>query len=148
MTQSAPKPCSQCHVLVTDGTSRCAAHKVVAGSFADERRGTRQERGYGAAWDRIRVRVMRRDGGLCQVCKGQGLLVEAKEVDHVVPKAQGGTDVDANLQAICTPCHRAKTAREAGAGRGWGGRISGADQRRTGLLPTFLRARVSSEGGG
>lgn len=36
----------------------------------------------------------------------------AREVDHIVPKAQGGTDDDGNLQAINVLCHKAKTLRE------------------------------------
>jgi 5-methylcytosine-specific restriction endonuclease McrA len=53
----------------------------------------------------------------------------ATEVDHRLPKSQGGTDDDANLQSICSPCHKTKTATEkagrhaagapdVGAGRG------------------------------
>ncbi|EHS1339913.1 HNH endonuclease, partial [Escherichia coli] len=36
----------------------------------------------------------------------------AKTVDHIIPKAHGGTDADCNLQSLCWPCHKAKTARE------------------------------------
>jgi 5-methylcytosine-specific restriction protein A len=36
----------------------------------------------------------------------------ATEVDHIVPKSQGGTDDDDNLQAICSPCHKTKTGSE------------------------------------
>ena len=38
------------------------------------------------------------------------------EVDHIQPKSRGGRDTLVNLQALCAPCHRAKTARERGAG--------------------------------
>ncbi|MEQ7870735.1 HNH endonuclease signature motif containing protein [Chromohalobacter salexigens] len=41
----------------------------------------------------------------------------ASEVDHIVGQAFGGTDDDDNLEAICTPCHKAKTARESQSGR-------------------------------
>ena len=41
----------------------------------------------------------------------------AAEVDHITPLTLGGTDDDANLQALCTPCHRTKTQAEARAGR-------------------------------
>lgn len=61
---------------------------------------------------------MRRDQGLCQVCRQAGRVTPATQVDHVVPKAEGGTDDEGNLQAICPACHRAKTGREAGRGRG------------------------------
>lgn len=40
----------------------------------------------------------------------------ATEVDHITPKASGGTDDPANLQGICKACHRAKTQDEAARG--------------------------------
>jgi 5-methylcytosine-specific restriction protein A len=46
----------------------------------------------------------------------------AREVDHITPKAEGGNDDEANLQALCSPCHAAKTKQESARGirRGWG----------------------------
>jgi hypothetical protein len=41
---------------------------------------------------------------------------EADEVDHIVPVAAGGDDSMGNLQAICAPCHKVKTAVESGRG--------------------------------
>lgn len=118
MPKAAPKPCVMCATLVYDGTSRCAAHKVLAGSFADKRRGSSQERGYGRQWVHARNRVMLRDCGICQPCKADGIVHMGTEVDHIVPKAEGGTDDDANLQTICKARHRAKTQAEAARGRG------------------------------
>ena len=115
MPKAAPKPCAQvgCGVLVRDGSSRCEKHKVKAGTFADSRRGSRHARGYGTAWDKLRARVLSRDAGLCQPCLALGHTTPATQVDHITNKAQGGTDAEHNLQAICTPCHKAKTAQEA-----------------------------------
>jgi 5-methylcytosine-specific restriction endonuclease McrA len=39
-------------------------------------------------------------------------------VDHITPKAEGGTDDHDNLQSICTECHDAKTQAEAQRARG------------------------------
>ena len=39
------------------------------------------------------------------------------ELDHIVPLIDGGGHEPANLQTLCTPCHKAKTAREASARR-------------------------------
>ena len=78
-----------------------------------EKRGTRHERGYGSAWDRVRAQVMLRDKGLCQPCRHAGRVSPATEVDHIVPKSQEGTDDSTNLQAICSPCHKVKTAMES-----------------------------------
>lgn len=123
MPVAAPKPCSQagCGVLVRDGTNRCPKHPKV-NSFADQRRGNRHERGYGSAWDKLRALVLARDCGLCQVCSAAGRVSLANAVDHIKPKAEGGTDDESNLQAICKPCHLIKTADEAKRGihRGWG----------------------------
>ena len=65
---------------------------------------------------------MLRDAGLCQPCKAAGRIRAGNEVDHVVPKADGGTDSTANLQCICSACHAVKSAREGSRGRaGQGG---------------------------
>lgn len=87
---------------------------------------SRHERGYGAAWDKLRRRVLIRDKHLCQPCLRVQRVTPAREVDHITPKAQGGTDDESNLQSICPTCHRAKTATDNGAkprlqfdARGW-----------------------------
>ena len=46
---------------------------------------------------------------LCAAC-GEA----ASEVDHIVPLAQGGREMDwTNVQPLCGACHAAKTAAEA-----------------------------------
>jgi 5-methylcytosine-specific restriction protein A len=40
------------------------------------------------------------------------LAAVATHVDHIKPKAHGGTDDDDNLESLCAACHRAKTATE------------------------------------
>jgi len=69
----------------------------------------------GRPWRRTCDRIKERDLHTCQAC---GLVTLQLEVDHIINIAQGGSDDDANLQALCVPCHRSKTAREAGQGRG------------------------------
>lgn len=83
----------------------------------DHRGKTRQQRGYGAAWDRLRKRILARDRYLCQPCLRKGRVRQATAVDHVHPKANGGTDDEANLQAICDPCHDEKSATDRGQRR-------------------------------
>lgn len=82
----------------------------------DAVRGNRHQRGYDYAWEKLRERIMQRDTGLCQPCKRNGHVTMATQVDHITPKAQGGGNDDANLQAICDPCHRDKTSRESKGG--------------------------------
>ncbi len=79
---------------------------------------SRQARGYGRLWEKLRAAALARDLHLCQPCKRAGRVTPATEVDHITPKAQGGTDTLENTQAICGPCHRAKTAREAAEAQG------------------------------
>lgn len=108
-----PKACRArgCRNTTTDPSGYCESHK--SEGWKQYKPGqSRHQRGYGAKWDVIRERVLKRDKGLCQLCLRAGVVREAKTVDHIIPKAHGGTDVDSNLQSLCWPCHKAKTARE------------------------------------
>ena len=65
---------------------------------------------YGStSWRRLRRVILRRDGYRCQKCGKAGRL----ECDHVIPVHKGGAFWEpSNLQALCRPCHFAKSARE------------------------------------
>ncbi|WP_420910624.1 HNH endonuclease [Qipengyuania spongiae] len=78
------------------------------------KRESRHARGYGTAWEKLRKVILQRDKHLCQPCKRAGRITVAQAVDHILAKANGGTDDPANLQAICTPCHNAKLAEDQG----------------------------------
>jgi 5-methylcytosine-specific restriction protein A len=69
----------------------------------------------------LRSLVLERDRYLCQACQRQGKATPATEVDHIVPEAEGGTSVPSNLEAVCGPCHKAKTQQEAIRARQRGG---------------------------
>lgn len=83
---------------------------------------SRQSRGYGSAWEKVRKQVIERDKGLCQPCLRAGRVTAFRAVDHITPKAvaekqrwsQAKTDDPDNLQCICKPCHDEKTAKENG----------------------------------
>ena len=81
------------------------------------KRESRHKRGYGTAWDKLRKEILERDKYLCQPCRRGGQSTVAKMVDHIKPKAKGGTDDPGNLQSICAPCHLDKTLRENGKRR-------------------------------
>jgi len=112
MPRAAPRPCTYpgCAGLAYRG-SRCKSHPY------DERnkggynahKGNRHAQGYGYEWAKQRMRILRRDDHLCQVCG----MAEATQVDHITPKAQLGSDDESNLMAVCVRCHRSKTARES-----------------------------------
>ena len=77
-------------------------------------RGNRHQQGYGNAWDKLRLRVLRRDNYLCQNCLKTDRATIAKDVDHRVPKAKGGSDAMENLQSLCRTCHTTKTIEDSG----------------------------------
>ena len=60
-------------------------------------------------WPNIRKRVMLRDRYLCYVCGNA-----ARDVDHIDDPHD---HTDANLAAVCAPCHDNKTLAEAAEGR-------------------------------
>jgi 5-methylcytosine-specific restriction endonuclease McrA len=73
--------------------SRCELHR------------SRQARGYDAAWERIRLEILVRDGYRCRI-GGPGCTIRATTVDHIVPLALGGARLDpANLRAACGHCN-------------------------------------------
>lgn len=58
----------------------------------------------------IRYQVLKRDR-TCRLCgcgPDQGLL----QVDHIVPRSQGGGNEIANLQVLCALCNRGKSNRD------------------------------------
>ena len=58
-----------------------------------------------SAWRRVRAAVLLRDLGLCKI-RSSGCLVTASQVDHIVPRRLGGSDLDPrNLRAACLPCN-------------------------------------------
>jgi 5-methylcytosine-specific restriction protein A len=89
------------------------ARPLAGRGWTSEERASRQERGYGSNWECLRKVILARDCGICQPCKRDGHLHEGTEVDHIVPKAEGGTDDEANLQCICHGRHTEKTREEA-----------------------------------
>jgi len=94
--------------------SRIPSLHKPSGGWADQRRGSSNQRGYGAQWQKQRRQVLQQQGGICQPCLRRGHVTPGcNEVDHIINKAQGGDDSPENLQTICTTCHKAKTASEA-----------------------------------
>lgn len=126
MAISAPRVCSApgCYALA-HGSPRCAAHPyeprprkrwAERDRERDKKRGSAVERGYDAAWHRLRNSILRRDP-LCVMCQRAGRTRAAMEVDHIIPIAERPDLrlVESNLQPLCRPCHRIKTARDGRA---------------------------------
>ena len=56
--------------------------------------------------DDVKQLVWMRDGGRCRNCGAQTEL----QFDHIIPVAMGGSSDQANLQILCGPCNRRKSA--------------------------------------
>ena len=65
----------------------------------------------GRAGMRERAQVLSEEP-YCMVCLKAGKRVASDEVDHIRPLAWGGSDDRSNKQALCIPCHAAKSAAE------------------------------------
>lgn len=119
MPPKAKRPCRapMCPGKTQSNHGYCDAHAHLSVGWSNPDRGTAEQRGYGWEWRKKRAAVLKRDRYMCQCgdCKGRGL--PASEVDHVIPKALGGSDDSDNLQAMNEDCHKLKTQAEAVAAR-------------------------------
>jgi 5-methylcytosine-specific restriction protein A len=111
MPLAAPRPCNNptCTKYAVKG-GRCEDHKVKKWDHSGK---SSNERGYGHKWRNLKKRVLQEDGHLCRSCLRDGIYTKAIDVDHIVNKAQGGTDIRINLESICKACHSIKTKRES-----------------------------------
>lgn len=86
---------------------------------------SRHARGYGTAWNKLRLVILQRDNGLCQCihCQGGKIRInQANEVHHIVSKAEAALrgwtpeqiDAPSNLQSINKACHQRETAADQG----------------------------------
>lgn len=92
----------------------------------ERERGSSTQRGYGAEWRKLRARILREEP-TCQYAwqtKTAGVWVvqrydlhrclgPSEEVDHITPKAMGGTDDRSNLRAVCRFHNRSKGSKVA-----------------------------------
>lgn len=67
----------------------------------------------GRPWRRLKQQVHERDGWTCCGCDTVTLKLEC---DHIINKAQGGTDDLDNLQSLCETCHQKKNQLESKQG--------------------------------
>lgn len=116
------KPCRKCKKALTRCRSgyceQCKPADETNWSGWQKQKGNRHERGYGNAWQKLRLTILDRDEHLCQKCLAQGVFTRGTHIDHITPKSKGGTDDPANLQTLCKPCHDHKTATERREGAG------------------------------
>ncbi|WP_407322199.1 HNH endonuclease [Dickeya ananatis] len=113
MPSATPRACRcrGCKKTTTHKSGYCEDHRST-GWQAYKPGQSRHQRGYGTNWDSLRQLILRRDNYLCVECQKAGVVRAATTVDHIVAKSHGGTDAESNLQSLCWPHHRAKTAKE------------------------------------
>lgn len=79
----------------------------------DRLRPTAAERGYNSkAWYSLRKQALLRDNYKCRSCGRVCGDKREAQVDHIVPKQDGGLDELNNLQVLCIACHGRKTRSE------------------------------------
>lgn len=59
----------------------------------------------------LRFEVLRDAGGRCELC-GTSSKEKQIDVDHIIPRANGGSNDRSNLQALCRTCNAQKRARD------------------------------------
>ena len=97
------RPCLTCGVLC--GGTRCRTCQRAR----DQRRGSASDRGYDAAWRRLRAEHLALEPDCACGC---GQL--ASDVDHILPRRLGGADDHANLQSLAHGHHSRKTVLHDG----------------------------------
>lgn len=113
---SAMRVCRKqgCYSAHKNKNGYCEKHQSSAIGWY-ERKSNWDGKGSTRRWrTKLRPAVLRRDEGLCQPCLRAGRYTPGTEVDHIISKANGGTDDLDNLELICTECHKAKTSQERG----------------------------------
>lgn len=65
---------------------------------------------YPPDWQARRQKVLKRDGFTCQACGIRSTRVDDVrfDIDHIVPKSDGGSHSVNNLQTLCPSCHANK----------------------------------------
>jgi 5-methylcytosine-specific restriction protein A len=76
--------------------------------------GTTDKRVRGRAGQRIRKRRLSRTNGLCEACLEEGRTTVATVVNHKIPLARGGDDVDENTENLCARHDELVTAQQFG----------------------------------
>lgn len=118
MPWKAKRPCrySGCSELADVEVGYCERHlKLIQSQYNRYGRTPEAKKRYGYHWRKIRADFLSAHP-LCEICRQAGRYVDATEVHHVKPLAEGGTNSVDNLQALCKSCHSKITAATAGRG--------------------------------
>ena len=113
MPQRPKRACNWrgCHGFTITKHRFCEIHRKQAQN--EYVRKTDWHKLYNSRWRKVRIQYLRQNP-LCVMCKKDGVLKAATEVDHIEPHkgdAQKFWNQD-NWQGLCKQCHSAKSQRE------------------------------------
>lgn len=104
-----------CSILLA-APGYCEPHAKLYHQQIDRHRGSANSRGYNRRWQKARLTFLQ-NNPLCVHCEREGFIVQATEVDHIIPH-RGDTklfwDSKHNWQSLCKTHHSRKTATEDG----------------------------------
>ena len=107
MPWAPKKPCRAPGCGALTHKAHCPAHARETRRPYERNRLSSCKRGYGRRWQKLRLLVLNRYP-VCAHCNREA----STDVDHIIPKADGGKDAMENLQGLCATCHAIKTTRE------------------------------------
>jgi 5-methylcytosine-specific restriction enzyme A len=119
MPRAAKKPCAypRCGALVERNVRYCDQHQAARNAEIDRNRGTTAQRGYDAAWRRLRLLKLSMNP-LCECddCVRDGVLTPADVVDHrksIEERPDLRLELS-NLRSMAKAHHDRHTARTQG----------------------------------
>ncbi|MFC1410499.1 HNH endonuclease [Streptacidiphilus sp. N1-12] len=111
MTVRLRRPCLNCGTP-TRNASRCDRCQAVWQQQRDQVRGSAHQRGYDGAWQRTAAAAVAAHraahGDWCPGWQVPAHPASDLTGDHIVAKANGGTDSSDNVQVLCRGCNARK----------------------------------------
>lgn len=104
------RACLGCDRLTSNG-SRCEDCRLELVRRRSAARGTRQQQGYDAAWQRTVAAAIRAQPW-CSICKHPGSRDNPLTGDHILPKSRGGGNEPGNVRVLCRSCNSARGNRD------------------------------------
>lgn len=89
------------------------AQRIAGVTAFDKNRAGTHSRCAPDVWRRICIAVKNRDGHRCVRCGADPEVDYTVKltVDHIIPHAQGGSDLPSNLRTLCLTCHKKRIGR-------------------------------------